>query len=131
MAYERLKDAALPRTLAEVLADLSDLFQKELRLAKAEISAKIAAKLNAGVWMAVAGILVLLAAVFALEALIFVIASYGIGMPWACLIVAACLAAVALGAFLKGRADAQEGVAPARTIHQIRRDIATAKEQLT
>lgn len=131
MAYERLKEAALPRTVADVFADMSDLFQKELRLAKAELTPKVAAKLNAGVWMAVAGIFVLLAAVFALEALIFAIASYGIGMPWACLIVAAGLAVVALAAFLKGRADAQGSVAPARTINQIRRDFAAAKEQLT
>lgn len=131
MAYERLKETVLPRTLAEVLGDMSDLFQKELRLAKAEISAQVASKLSAGVWMAVAGMFVLLAVIFALEALIFAIASYGLAMGWACLIVAAGLAAIALAAFFKGRSDAQENVAPTRTINQIRRDFAAAKEQLT
>ena len=37
MAHERLKDSTLPHSLSEVVADLADLFQKELRLAKAEI----------------------------------------------------------------------------------------------
>jgi hypothetical protein len=33
--------------------------------------------------------------------------------------------------YFKGRADAQEELAPTRTIHQIKRDISTAREQLT
>jgi hypothetical protein len=107
------------------------LFQKELRLAKAEISAKIATKLSAGIWMSVAGVLALMAAFIVLQAIIFAIASYGISMHWSCLIVAAGLAALAAIAFVKGRADSQEELTPNRTIHQIKRDISTAKEQLT
>ena len=49
MAHDRLKNATLPQALSEVVADLADLFQKELRLAKAEISAKISTKLSAGI----------------------------------------------------------------------------------
>jgi hypothetical protein len=41
MAYERLKDTALPHALSDVVADLADLFQKELRLAKAEVLSKV------------------------------------------------------------------------------------------
>ncbi len=131
MAHERLKDAALPHALSEVVGDLADLFQKELRLAKAEIFSKISTKFNAGIWMSIAGVLALMAAFIVLQAIIFAIASFGIAMHWACLIVAAALAAVAAIAFLKGRADAQEAITPHRTVHQIKRDISTAKEQLT
>ena len=56
MAHERLKNATLPHALSEVVSDLADLFQKELRPAKAEISAKITTKLSAGIWMAAAGV---------------------------------------------------------------------------
>lgn len=73
MAPERLKDATLPQTLSEVVADLADLFHKELRLAKAEISAKISTKLNAGVWMLAAAILGFLAVIAVLEAIVFAI----------------------------------------------------------
>jgi hypothetical protein len=34
-------------------------------------------------------------------------------------------------AFFKGRANAAENLAPTRTLNNIKRDIATAKEQLT
>jgi hypothetical protein len=131
MALERIKDAALPSAVSDVVADLAELFQKELRLARAEISNKIATKLQAGVWMSAAGVLGLIALVFALQAAAFWIASYGISMHWSCLIVAGAIAAIAVIAFLKGRADAQEELAPNRTIKQVKRDISTVKEQLT
>jgi len=131
MAHERLKNATLPHALSEVVADLGDLLQKEFRLAKAEISAKIATKLSASIWMSAAAVVVLLAGFIALQAVIFAIASYGIAMHWSCLIVAAGLAAIGTVGFLKGRADAREELTPNRTIHQIERDISTAKEQLT
>ena len=41
--------------------DLADLFQKEVQLAKAELSEKVAAKFRGTAWMAVAGMLGLLA----------------------------------------------------------------------
>jgi uncharacterized membrane protein YqjE len=131
MAYERLKNTTLPRVLSEVVADVADLFQNELRLAKAEISEKITTKLNAGIWMSAAGVLALMAMLIVLQALIYAIASTGVATHWSCLIVAAGLAVIAAAAFFKGRADAQEDLTPGRTIHQIKRDISTAKEQLT
>jgi hypothetical protein len=132
MAHERLKDSTLPHSLSEVVADLADLFQKELRLAKAEIFSKISTKINAGIWTSAAALLAFMAAFIVLQAIILAIASYyDIAMHWSCLIVAAGLAVLAAIAFLKGRADAQEDLTPGRTIHQIKRDISTAKEQLT
>ena len=129
MSHERLRYAAAPVT--EVVADLADLFQKELRLAGAELSAKLSAKLHAGIWMSVAGVLGLIAGLVLIQAAIFAIASFGIAVHWSCLIVATALGAVALASCLKGRADAREELTPARTIHQVKRDIATVKEQLT
>ena len=131
MAYERLKNTTLPHVLSEVVADVADLFQNELRLAKAEISEKIATKLTAGIWTSAAGVLGLIAVFILLQAVIFAIASTGIAMHWSCLIVAAALAAIAAAAFFKGRADAREDLTPDRTVRQIKRDISTAKEQLT
>jgi len=130
MAYERLKNAALPHALSEVVADLADIFQKEIRLAKAEIVSKTATKLNAGTWIAAAAVIALMAAFIILQAIIFAIASFGIATHWSCLIVGGGLLALAAIAFFKGRTDAREGLTPGRTIHQIEKDIATAKEQL-
>jgi hypothetical protein len=131
MPYEHLKSSTLPRTLSDVVADFADLLQKEVRLARAELSAKLTTKLQAGVWFGVAAILGLVCAFLLLQALVFGIASFGIAMHWSCLIVAALVGLAAAFAFYKGRADAQEPLTPDRTIEQIKRDIATTKEQLT
>ena len=128
---EDLRNAALPRALSDVVGDLADLLQKELRLAKTELMQKLSLKLQAGAWFAVAAVLGVFVLMLAIEAAVFAVASYGFAMHWSCLIVAAVIAVVAIGAFAKGSADASEELAPTRTLHQVKQDIATAKEQLT
>ncbi len=128
---DRVKDTALPRALSDVVSDLADLFQKELRLARTELSEKLSNKLRAGIWMSASAAFGAAAALLILQALVFAIASYGIAMHWACLIVAAALAALGGFAFAMGRADAVEDLTPTRTIHQVKQDFATAKEQLS
>ena len=128
---ERLKNTAMVGALSDAVEDLGDLLQKEVRLAKAELSEKLATKLRAGVWMSVTGIFGLCAVLVLIEAVVFAIASYGLALHWSCLIVAAALAVVAVGAYAIGRADARASVSPSRTIHQVQRDVAAAKEQLS
>src|SRR4051812_5011381 len=99
MAYEQLKSSTLTRSLSDVIADLSDLFQKEMRLARAEMSAKISTKLQAGVWMGAAGLLGLITLLLLVEGVVFGIASFGIALHWSCLIVAAVVGAGAAIAF--------------------------------
>jgi hypothetical protein len=65
------------------------------------------------------------------QGLVFGIASFGLALHWSCLVVAAVLAACGAIAYFGGRAKAQEGLMPERTIHQIRQDVSTAKEQLS
>jgi uncharacterized membrane protein YqjE len=131
MALERLRNATLPRVLSDVLSDLTDLAQKEMRLAKAEVSENISRKLAGGIWLGVAAILALVALFILLQAVIFAIASYGVSTHWACLMVAGVVAMVAAGAFFKGRTDAQADLVPDRAINQVKRDIATVKEHWT
>ncbi len=126
-----IKNTALARALSDVVADLADLFEKEVRLARAELSEKLTLKIQAGVWMSVAAALGLVAALLLIQALVFGIASgFGIALHWSCLIVAALLAAVAAPTYAVGRAKAQEELTPSRTLHQVNQDIETAKEQL-
>jgi uncharacterized membrane protein YqjE len=128
---DRFKDNALPRALSDVVSDVADLFQKEVRLACAELSEKLSNKLRAGIWMSAAAVFGAGTFLLILQALVLAIASYGIAMHWACLIVAAALAALGGFAFAMGRADAIEDLTPTRTIHQVKQDFATAKEQLS
>jgi uncharacterized protein YacL len=131
MAHERLRNSGLVQALTDLLADFADLLRKELQLAKTEITEKIVSRLRASVWMVVAGVLGMVAALLLVEAAVFAIASFGIALHWSCLLVAAVLAAAAAAAFFQGRAAAQDELLPTRTAKQISQDIKTAKEQLT
>jgi uncharacterized membrane protein YdjX (TVP38/TMEM64 family) len=131
MDYDRLRNSGLVQAVTDLFADLADLLQKELRLAKTEITEKIVSRLRASVWMVVAGVLAIVAVLLLIEAAVFGIASFGIALHWSCLLVAAVLAAGAAAAFFQGRAAAQDELLPTRTANQISQDIKTAKEQLT
>ena len=130
MAHD-LRNSGLVQALTDLLGDLADLLRKELQLAKAEITEKIVSRLRASVWMVVAGALGLVAALLLVEAAVFAIASFGIALHWACLIVASLFTAAASAAFFQGRAQAQDELLPTRSARQISQDIRTAKEQLT
>ena len=128
---DHLKNSPLPRALSDVVADLVDLFQKEIRLARAELSEKLSLKIQAGVWMSAAAALGLVAVLVLVQAAIFGIASaFGIALHWSCLAVAALLTVIAAAAYAKGRANAKEELSPSRAIYQVKQDIATVKEQL-
>jgi Putative Actinobacterial Holin-X, holin superfamily III len=130
MAHD-LRNSGLIQALSDLLADLADLLRKELQLAKSEITEKIVTRLRASVWMIVAGVLGMVAALLLVEAAVFGIASFGIALHWSCLIVAAVLAAGGAAAFFQGRAAAEGELLPTRTAKQISQDIQTAKKQLT
>jgi uncharacterized membrane protein YgcG len=131
MAHDRLWNSGLAQALTALFADLADLLQKELQLAKTEITEKIASRLRASVWMIVAGVVGMVAALLLVEAAVFAIASFGLALHWSCLVVAAVLGAGAAAAFFHGRSLTEEELLPSRTAKQITQDIKTAKEQLT
>ncbi|HZI49617.1 MAG TPA: phage holin family protein, partial [Pyrinomonadaceae bacterium] len=89
MAHERLNQPSLPEALSDVVSDLAELFQKELRLARAELSSNISTKVRGGIWLGIAGLLGLLALVLILGALVAWIVTFGVSLHLAFLIVAA------------------------------------------
>jgi len=131
MAHDKLLNSGLTRALTDLLSDLADLVRKEIQLAKAEVTEKIASGLRASVWMLAAAVFGLIAALLMVEAAVFAIASFGLALHWSCLLVAAVLAAGAAAAFYHARSVAEENFIPTRTARQITQDIKTAKEQLT
>jgi hypothetical protein len=103
-----------------------------MRLVRAELSENLANGIRAGVWMLVAGVLAIVAVFLVIQAIVLGLsAATGIALHWSCLIVAAMLAAAAGAAFAKGKADVPGELTPGRAIHQIKQDIAVAKEQFT
>jgi hypothetical protein len=131
MAYERLRNSGLTQALMDLLGDLGDLVQKEIQLAKAEVTEKITSRLRASVWMVAAAFMGFISILLVVEAAVFGLVSLGLELHWACLLVAAVFAAGGAAMFYHGRSVAETELLPTRTVKQITRDIKTAKEQLT
>lgn len=131
MAHDRLRESALVHALRDLYADLADLLQKEMRLARAEIGQMAANARQAGIWFAVAGTLGFIALLLLAQAAVFAIASFGLALYWSSLIVAVIAALVAAAAVAGARAAARDAVTPRRTVKQIREDVSTAREQLS
>jgi len=94
MTSERSRGSVLPRAFADVISDFADLVLKEVRLAKAELSAKLSNKLRAGMWMSTAAGLALIAVILLAQALVlWIAAAFGISIHLSCLIVAVGVAA--------------------------------------
>ena len=122
---------SMSEAFSRVVSDLADLMQKEMRLAKAEIANKITLGLRAGVWMSVAAVFGIIALLLVVQACVFGLsAAAGLALHWSSLIVAAVLGAIAAASFAKGKADTPS-LAPDRAVHQVKRDIAVAKEQFS
>jgi uncharacterized membrane protein YqjE len=128
---EHSQQPTFMRAVSDVAADFADLIQKEMRLARAELAEKLSIKLRAGMWMSATALFGLAAVFLIVQAMVFTIAAYGIAMQWACLIVAAGLAVLSAAAYAAGRANAAADLTPTRTLHNVKQDIATAKEQLS
>lgn len=134
MSPEPLRDvkkSTLIRTLSDLASDFADLLQKELRLARAEITDNLSSKFQAGIWMIAAGFIGFLAVLVLLEAIIFGLVELGLSPFWAALLVAVVLGGIGAASYFKGRSDAAKELTPRRTIRQVKQDIRTTKEQLT
>ena len=124
--------SSLPNAFSKVVTDLADLMQKEMQLARAELSEKLSISIRAGVWMSAAAVLAITSVFLIVQASVLGLsAATGVALYWSCLIVAGVLAAAAGAGFSKGRADVPEQLTPDRAINQVKQDIAVAKEQFT
>jgi hypothetical protein len=131
MAYETLKDSPFVDTVGSLFRDLSDLLRKEVRLARAELTAKLMSRLQAIVWIGVAGVLGFVAFLLLLAAIVFGIASLGVPLHWSLLIVAVVLAASAAVAFFYGRSALNESLIPDKALRQVQEDVSAVREQMT
>jgi uncharacterized membrane protein YqjE len=124
-----LRRSALGHAVGDVLQDVAELVQMELRVAKAEL----ASNLDTAVWkvayIAIAGVFALVAVLALTEAAIFALIDQGLAPYVACLVAAAVLVLLALIATFASRGRAS--VTPSRTLQHVSDDLKTAKEHLT
>jgi hypothetical protein len=130
MPAEGLGKTRLASSLADVLADISDLLGKQIQLAKSELMANLGRGLSATIWILAAAFLFLLAAILLVEAAALGIASMGIAIHWACALVGVVLIVIGAGLAMYAKGAATRALVPERTIRQLNKDIDVAKEQL-
>jgi hypothetical protein len=81
--------------------------------------------------MSAAAIMAVIATLLAVQACVLGLsAATGLALHWSSLIVAGVLGAMAAASFAKGKADTPD-LSPDRAIHQVKQDIAAAKEQFS
>jgi Putative Actinobacterial Holin-X, holin superfamily III len=129
MAHDTLRDAALVDVITDVLTDLSDLVQKELRLARPELTYKLTVRLQASIWFAIAGLLALLACLLITEGAVLALASAGLALHWSCFLVAGILVAAASLSFDYGRPGSAKDLSPTRSTRQFNKAVNAAREQ--
>jgi len=118
--------------LTDAVAQSADLVQTEFRLARAEISEKLAALRIGLAMMAIGAIFLIVALGLLLQAVVSVLIASGMSPPAAILLVAGGAAVVGLVLFLMGqkRLDPEELV-PDRTLTSLLRDGRMMKETVT
>jgi hypothetical protein len=130
MAHEASYSAFL-QTIASLVGDAADLVQKELALARAEITAKVKERLESVAWFAVAGILGFVVLLLLAQACVFGLIAAGLAPGWAAVVVAIAVAILAAAAFAYGKSAARGTAMPQRSLQHINEDIRTVKEQLS
>ncbi len=114
------------------IAQSADLVQTEFRLARAEVSEKLAALRIGLALMAVGAIFLIAALGMLLQALVSVLIAAGLSPPAAILLVAGGAAVIGLVLFLMGQKRLNpEELVPDRTLTSLSRDGRMMKETVT
>ena len=130
MVYEHLRDTTLSRIVTSVIADVAQLFQAEVRLAKAEIASNVNAKLQSIVSFAIAGVFGFVTLILIAQTFVFLLMAWGVESYWASLIVAVGFGVLAAASIAFAMSKARQELTPQRTVHQVEKDIRVVKEQL-
>lgn len=126
-----MTNRSIPEILTDLAKEFTSLFRSEIRLARAEVSDKIAL-LGLSLALMVAGaVFVMAALVLVLQAIVAVLIDQGFTPPAAILMVAG--SAVVLGIILVWAGVSQlraRRLAPTRTVEQLQRDAAVARHKM-
>jgi protein-S-isoprenylcysteine O-methyltransferase Ste14 len=119
--------------ISDLFAEMTTLMRNEAELARTEISDNVAS-IGRGVGMVVGGAVLLIPAlVILLEAAVSGLA-VGAGLPpyWSALIIGAIVLVIGAILLMSGINRMKTNhVVPRRTLHQLRQDVSTAREQVS
>jgi hypothetical protein len=121
----------LPDLFADLITQLTTLFRKEVQLARAEASEKITEAVAAVGFMIGGAVLLIAALVLLLQAAVDGLVHVGLDRAWAALIVGGVVLLIGIIlVWLGSNRLKAENLAPRKTVEQLQRDAAMAKEQV-
>lgn len=122
---------SVPELFSDLVNQLSSLFRKEVQLARAEVGEKVNQVSGAAASIAVGGVLMLGALVMLLHALAALLIHLGLAAGWAYLATGVVVALVGYLVLQGGLSRLKaSNLTPQRTVEQLSRDAAVAKEQV-
>jgi uncharacterized membrane protein YqjE len=117
--------------LRDVIDQIIDLLQTEIRLVRGEINEKLSRFANGAVLLGAAAVATFAAVVLLLQAAVRWLVVAGLPDQWGYLLVGLVIAGLAIASFLGGlRKIRNTPLMPDRTIRQLRADIGTIKEHV-
>lgn len=129
--HSRPRERSFPQLFTDTVSGITQLFQTEIRLARAEITEKLSQTAAGAGLVATGGALALAALVILLQAIVAMIVEAGLEAYWAALIVAV---VAGLAGFLLVRAGmsrmSPSNLTPERTINSLQQDVNVAKEHV-
>lgn len=128
-AHRMAETKSTPALIGDLISHVTELFRKEIQLFRAEVNEKGRQISSAGVMLAGALLLGIVALIYLAGAVALGLVAAGLSPAWAVLIVGAVLAIVALVMAMSGKNKlSASSLAPQRTVHSISRDARMAKE---
>jgi hypothetical protein len=129
MAHESTRP--LTSLFTDTVAELTNLFQTEIRLVRAEINEKLSKVANSGALIGASAIVMLPAVFILLLAIVRWLEVAGLPEQWGLTLVGLVVAALGVALLMKGINNLKgSALVPRRTIEQVRADISVAKEQV-
>ena len=121
----------IPDIFGDVINQATRLFRKEIQLARTEVSEKVSHAVAGIVMVLIGAVLLIPALVILLQAGVAALIDTGMEAHWAALIVGGGTLLVGAVLALIGMSRLKaENLAPSRTMEQLQRDAAVAKEQV-
>jgi len=130
----RTNDSSRPvvSLMTQVVSDLAFLVQTEIKLARAELSEKVARITNSGIFMGIAAVLALVGLFILLLGVVRWLEVAGLPDRWGYLLVGGVSLAIAAALGMKAANNLKgSALVPARTMEQLRADYTVAKEHVS
>ena len=123
------EDKSIPQLLSELARDISTLVRDEVRLARAELSAKVSQAGAGAVYLAAGGIVAFAGLLFLLAAATIALAN--IVAPWLSALIVGVVTAIGVALLAKGRSNIRStNFVPERTIHSVQKDVELVKSEV-